>query len=137
MKRPDEIEYYRGFNPVLLLFAPERSHPAYVAAREQLRQVQDELNAWELQIFTVFSSGQVFHGSERLPKADVAAFRRDFGAHREQFTAVLLDVNGNEQLRQHREFDLREIFDQLRLLRAVASIPVQQPRQASARRARR
>ncbi|WP_181919280.1 DUF4174 domain-containing protein [Alkalilimnicola ehrlichii] len=114
-KRPAEVEQYQGLNRLLLIFAPANTHPAYVEAREWLRRARNELDEWDIRLVTVFSSGAVQLEGERAERADAAAFRRDFGAHREEFTAILLDVDGSERLRQHRAFDPQQMLDALRL----------------------
>jgi uncharacterized protein YciU (UPF0263 family) len=117
---PAEVEYFRGFNPVLLVFAPERTHPAHVAAREVLRAAAEELSAWEIVLFTVFSSGAVFRNGERLEGADATRYRRDFGVHRERFAAVLLGLQGTQEQRQDGALSLPEIFDTLKAMRGRA-----------------
>lgn len=121
MKIPVEVERCRGFNPVLIVFAPASSHPAYVAAREQLRATRNTLNSWDIEVFTVFGHEPAFQGMDRIttPAAD---FRRDFRANRHEFTAVFLGLEGDEWLRQSGELDLAAIFDELTLRRGRAHL---------------
>lgn len=121
MKIPMEVEHCRGFNPVLLLFAPAHSHPAYQAAREQLGEARRELEQWEIEVFTVFGSGPVMQGGSRVATT-AADYRRDFRANRYAFTAVFLGLEGDEWLRQSGELDLSAIFDELTIRRGQATL---------------
>lgn len=109
-----ELKKYRGFNRVLLLFAPERSHPGYMSASQQLAGQGSRLRDKDVRVLTVFSSGRVYEEDRRLEGADAMSFRRQFGARRDDFTAVLLDMEGRECARQEGELDLPTIFGALR-----------------------
>lgn len=106
MKDLPELAKYRDFNRVLLLFAPERSHPAYREAADRLGDQLDRVEEKEIKILSVFSSGRVYDNHDRLEGANDNAMRRRYGAHRDEFTAVLLDSDGHELLRQERHLNL-------------------------------
>jgi len=101
-----ELAKYRGFSPVLLLFAPERSHPDYMDATARLSAAAPRLRERDLHILTVFGSGRVYEENRRVEDADATDFRRRFGAARDEFTAVLLDSEGRECARQRGDLDL-------------------------------
>lgn len=119
-KVPADVASHRDFNRLLLLFAPEKTHPGHLAAREQLAELTAQLQQWELRVFSIFSSGAVFLDGERLERVEAADYRRDFGARREEFTAVLLDMDGSEVMRQHGRPQLQEMIDAIRSRQAPA-----------------
>lgn len=109
-----ELKRYRGSNRVLLLFAPERSHPGFMQANGTLEAEGSRLQDFDMRIVTVFGSGRVFEEHQRLDGADAAAFRRRFGAHREVLTVLLLDEDGQVRARQEGALDLPALLATLR-----------------------
>ncbi len=127
MKELPVISKYRGSNRVLLLFAPERNHPSYVEATRSLTDQLERVREKDVTVLSVFSSGRLYENRERIEGADVNALRRHFRAQRNDFTAVLLDEEGQEVLRQSKQLDLPGVLGQIRPSRAVP----EQPRRAT------
>jgi len=109
-----ELKKHRGVNRVLLLFAPERSHPGYMSASSKLSTAERRLRERDIRVLTVFSSGRVYEEDERVDGAHAVDFRRQFGAARDEFTAVLLDTEGKECVRQRGDLDLPSLLGALR-----------------------
>lgn len=127
------LRQYEGIRRVLLLFGPEESHPTYSAAEEAVVAARDRLDADEIQVMSIYGSGGMFDGTQRLKDVHASEFRQAFGAHRPEFTAILLDYDGSVISRQRGEFNLEAMLGDLGVHKRTHPTPPQREPQPHAR----
>ena len=105
-----DFSQYLWKNRLLLMFAPDRSHPAFDALHRSLLAQGAEVSDRDLVIFEIIESGP-----SRINKADLTSeaahlLREKFNADMGKFRVILIGKDGGVKLNRGDQTDLRDIF---------------------------
>lgn len=105
-----DLSKFRWKNRLLLLFAPDRSHPFFEHLHQSLGTQKAETLERDLIIFEILESGSSRINSAILDPMISRTFREKFEAVPGEFMVVLMGKDGGIKLKRRERTELKDIF---------------------------
>ena len=107
-----ELAEYRWRNRLLLLVAPDQSHPVYLEQRRLLDEREPDLQERDLLVFDIFQdAGRV--GRQELSARSIARIRERFDLPPGGFELVLIGKDGTAKRRESSPVSAETLFVQI------------------------
>lgn len=105
-----DINAYRWHSRLLLLFAPDSSHPDYVRQWEMLEDAEEGIAERDLFVFMLFEEEAGFAGRQVASPVFAADVRGQFDVAPGEFTALLIGKDGTVKRRFAQPVSTFELF---------------------------
>jgi hypothetical protein len=105
-----DLSQYRWKNRLLLIFAPNRSHPMFEGLHQSLAARESEASDRDLVIFEIFESAPFSINSAAIDAEAAHSLRERFDVHPGNFAVVLIGKDGGIKLKRRDRTDLKDIF---------------------------
>ena len=105
-----DLTHFQWKNRLLLLFAPDSSHPLFDGMRNEILAHQTAVKDRDLVIFEVLERGPSHINQNQLDQETVDVIHKRFSVPRNRFTLILVGKDGGIKLKRNEQTDLEEIF---------------------------
>ena len=105
-----DLSQFRWKNRLLLLFAPDRSHPPFGRLHQSLGTQKAETLERNLIIFEILESGSSDINSVFLDPTISQTLREKFEAASGEFMVILIGKDGGIKLKRRERTELKDIF---------------------------
>jgi hypothetical protein len=105
-----DLSEFQWKNRLLILFAPNRSHPLFDALHKSLAAHQTEAADRDLVIFEIFESAASSMNNESINADTARRLREKFDVQPGGFTVILIGKDGGVKLKRKGQAELRDIF---------------------------
>jgi hypothetical protein len=105
-----DLSQYRWKNRLLLIFAPNRSHPMFDVLHQSLAAKKSEVSDRDLVIFEIFESAPSSINGKVIDSESAHLLRERFDVRPGKFAVVLIGKDGGIKLKRRDRIDLKEIF---------------------------
>ena len=106
-----DLSLFQWKNRLLLLFAPNRSHPLFEALHKSLAASRSEAADRDLLVFEILESAASSMNNTSIDSDTARMLREKFDVQGGTFTVILIGKDGGVKLKRSDQVDLREIFD--------------------------
>ena len=115
-----DFEQFKWKNRLLLIFAPDSSHPLFETLQRDLSTRKHEVDDRDLVVFEILGVGTSKRDSSQLDPHTAASLRKRFDISPKAFSLILVGKDGGVKLRRNDPVKLEEIF------RLIDSMPMSQ-----------
>ena len=105
-----DLSVFQWKNRLLILFAPNSSHPYLDALHQSLAARQAEAAERDLVIFEIFESAASSMNNEVIDLATARRLREKFDVSAHEFTVTLIGKDGGIKLKRQERTHLDDIF---------------------------
>ena len=105
-----DLSVFQWKNRLLILFAPNYSHPLFDALRQSLAARRSEAAERDLVIFEIFESAASSMNNEVIDPATARRLREKFDVPAHGFTVILIGKDGGIKLQRQERTHLDDIF---------------------------
>lgn len=115
-----DISQYRWKNRLLLIFAPDRSHPMFDALHRSLSAQEAEVSDRDLVVFEILESEPSSINGAVVASDTAHALRDKYTVSRGEFRVILVGKDGGLKLKRNEPTNLKKIFS------LIDSMPMRQ-----------
>jgi len=115
-----DFEQFKWKNRLLLVFAPDSSHPLFESLRRDISTRKHEVDDRDLFVFEILGVGTSKRDGTQLDPHAAASLRERFDVSPKAFSLILVGKDGGVKLRRNDPVNLEEIF------RLIDSMPMRQ-----------
>lgn len=115
-----DFDQFKWKKRLLLVFAPESSHPLFESLQRDLSTRKHEVDDRDLVVFEILGIGTSKRDGSQLDPHTAASLRERFGISPKAFSLILVGKDGGVKLRRNDPVSLEEIF------RLIDSMPMRQ-----------
>ena len=115
-----DFEQFKWKNRLLLVFAPDSSHPLCESLQRDLSTRKHEVDDRDLVVFEILDVGASKRDGTQLDPHMAASLRKRFDISPKAFSLILVGKDGGIKLRKNDPVKLEEIF------RLIDSMPMRQ-----------
>jgi hypothetical protein len=115
-----DFEPFKWKNRLLLVFAPDSSHPLLQSLQGDISTRKHEVDDRDLVVFEILGVGTSKRDGTRLDPHTAASLRKQFDISPKAFSLILVGKDGRVKLRRNDPVKLEEIF------RLIDSMPMRQ-----------
>jgi hypothetical protein len=108
-----DLQPYRWNNRLILIFAPAEKDSTYLAVRERIRELRDELDDRDIVLFHLFEDGESHVQDSPIRSGGADSLRRKYQIQPGALTLVLIGKDGGEKMRQRDRADFNAIFSRI------------------------
>lgn len=108
-----DLSEYRWKNRLVFLFAPSETDSAYQRMKDQIQELQPDLDERDVVLFRIFENGKSRVDDSLLGKSAADALRKKYDIKTGALTLVLVGKDGSEKLRQKGDIDFQTVFDRI------------------------
>ena len=105
-----DFEQFKWKKRLLLVFAPDSSHPLFESLQRDLSTRKHEVDDRDLVIFKILGVGMSTMGDSELDPHTAASLRERFDISPKAFSLMLVGKDGGIKLRRNDPVNLEEIF---------------------------
>ena len=105
-----DLSRYQWKNRLLFLFAPDRSHPMYVALHKSIAAHTAQVAERDLVVFEVLEFDPSPVKKDAVDPENVRLLREKFDVDRGEFTVILVGKDGGTKLNRKTRTSLKDIF---------------------------
>jgi len=115
-----DFEQFKWKNRLLLVFAPDSSHPLFESLQRDISTRKHEVDDRDLVVFEILGVGTSKRDGTQLDPHMAASLRKRFDISPKAFSLILVGKDGGIKLRKNDPVKLEEIF------RLIDSMPMRQ-----------
>lgn len=105
-----DLSVFQWKNRLLILFAPNRSHPVFDELHQSLAARQAEAAERDLVVFEILESAASSIDNEVIDPATAVRLREKFDVPTHEFTVILIGKDGGIKLERQEQTQLDDIF---------------------------
>lgn len=98
---------------VILLFAPNPTHPDYREMAAELAESSDGIEERDLVIYHLFWERPGLVGDKEVPVEVAEGLRREHAVLKDAFTYILLGKDGAQKMRSEEAVPVKTVFDEI------------------------
>jgi hypothetical protein len=115
-----DFEQFKWKNRLLLVFAPDSSHPLFESLQRDISTRKHEVDDRDLVVFEILDVGTSKRDGTQLDPHTAASLRERFDISPKAFSLILVGKDGGIKLRRNDPVKLEEIF------RLIDAMPMRQ-----------
>jgi hypothetical protein len=115
-----DFEQFKGKNRLLLVFAPDSSHPLFASLQRDISTRKREVDDRDLVVFEILGVGTSKRDGTQMDPHTAASLRERFDISPKAFSLILVGKDGGIKLGRNAPVKLEEIF------RLIDSMPMRQ-----------
>jgi hypothetical protein len=105
-----DLTQFQWKNRLLLLFAPDSSHPSFQHLQNQIIDQKSEVKDRDLVVFSVLVEGSSQMNTTPIDRREAESIRERFAVPPNDFRLILIGKDGGIKLKREDPVDLAEVF---------------------------
>jgi hypothetical protein len=106
-----DLTQFQWKNRLLLLFAPDSSHPSFQHLQSQIIDQKSEVTDRDLIVFSVLVENPSQMNGAALDRQEADSLRERFAVPPNDFRIILIGKDGGVKLKREDRVDLAEVFE--------------------------